>query len=182
MEKKLTVAIYSGVIPSTNFIENLIQSIATKNTFVYLFGKSKGDVKYYNKNICLFLIPTKRLKLFFFVLFQMLQLIIFSPLNFIKLFAHFINLYGDKRIYFFQWWSKVLPIVNNLPNIFHIQWAKALPEWFFLKDIFGVKIILSLRGAHINYSPLADDQLAKILSSLFPQNRLLPCCLKINST
>ena len=68
----------------------------------------------------------------------------------------------------FHWLAITLPIVNHLPDIFHIQWAKALPKWFFLKQLFGVKIVLSLRGAHINYSPLADSYLANQYSMLFP--------------
>ena len=40
---------------------------------------------------------------------------------------------------------------------------------FFLKDLFGVKIVVSLRGAHINYSPLADENLASQYCLLFPK-------------
>ena len=167
--KKLKVAIYSGAIPSTIFIENLIESIATDNTFVYLFGKAKVNINYPNKKIRLFIIPTKRIKLFLFVFFQMFRLIITSPRDFIKLVMHYLSISKTISIHFFQWWGKVLPVVNNLPNIFHIQWAKSLSDWFFLKEIFGVKIILSLRGAHINYSPLADDKLAQSYKYYFPQ-------------
>ena len=65
--------------------------------------------------------------------------------------------------------SKILPVLNHTPDIFHIQWAKSLPFWFFLKQIYGIKIILSLRGSHINYSPYADRELAKKYKTLFPK-------------
>ena len=68
-----------------------------------------------------------------------------------------------------NWWSKVLPVVNHLPDVFHIQWGKALPFWFFLKELFGVRIVLSLRGTHITYSPIADQILANQYSTLFPK-------------
>ena len=64
-------------------------------------------------------------------------------------------------IQFFQRSCRVLPpLLDNL-EILHIQWAKTLlfvPE---LIDIINCPIVLSLRGAHINYSPLADKQLAR---------------------
>jgi colanic acid/amylovoran biosynthesis glycosyltransferase len=62
-----------------------------------------------------------------------------------------------------------LPVVNQLPDIFHIQWGKALPYWFFLKELYGVRIVLSLRGTHITYSPIADQNLANQYSTLFPK-------------
>ena len=65
--------------------------------------------------------------------------------------------------------SKILPVLNHTPDIFHIQWAKSLPFWFFLKDIYGVKIVLSLRGSHINYSAYANDSLARNYNILFPK-------------
>ena len=169
MGKKLKVAIYSGSIPSTTFIENLINSISNENIIIYLFGKIDGHVKYHNKNIYLFEIPIKRISVLFFIIIQMVRLIISSPINFVKLVKYYISISKEMHIYFFQWWSKVLPVINNLPDVFHIQWAKSLSDWFFLKEIFGVKIILSLRGAHINYSPLADDCLAKSYLYYFPK-------------
>ena len=39
----------------------------------------------------------------------------------------------------------------------------------FLKEIYGIKIILSLRGSHINYSPLTDKHLAKQYNLYFPK-------------
>ena len=75
----------------------------------------------------------------------------------------------EHSVRFINWCIKVLPVVNNLPDIFHIQWAKSLNDWIFLKEIFGIKIVVSLRGAHINYSPLADKELSKKYKELFPK-------------
>ena len=41
-----------------------------------------------------------------------------------------------------------------------------MPELF---EFLDSKFILSLRGAHINYSPLADSSLAQTYSRLFPK-------------
>jgi colanic acid/amylovoran biosynthesis glycosyltransferase len=68
----------------------------------------------------------------------------------------------------FGLWKRHVPVLLHLPQIFHIQWAKAAEEWIYLKTQFGVKFILSLRGAHINYSPLADLKLANTYREIFP--------------
>lgn len=169
LDKKLRIAVYSGSIPSTPFIENLIEVVAGRNNFVYLFGKYQKSVKYKNKSIRLYTTPINHHKIFIFTIFQTMHLILKSPRRFLKLVIHYMNIRTHDSIYFFQWWSKVLPVVNHLPDIFHIQWAKNLSQWFFLKDIFDVKIILSLRGAHINYSPLADEKLFRTYRDLFPK-------------
>ncbi len=169
LDKKLRIAVYSGSIPSTPFIENLIEVVADRNNLVYLFGKFQKRVRYKNKNIRLYTTPVNQHKIFIFIIFQTIHLILKSPRKFLKLLIHYLNIRTHDGIYFFQWWSKVLPVVNHLPDIFHIQWAKNLSQWFFLKDIFDVKIILSLRGAHINYSPLADEKLLRTYRDLFPK-------------
>ena len=45
----MKVAIYSGAIPSTTFIENLIKGISKNNT-VYLFGTKNGEYNNINQN------------------------------------------------------------------------------------------------------------------------------------
>jgi colanic acid/amylovoran biosynthesis glycosyltransferase len=67
-----------------------------------------------------------------------------------------------------SWLSQVLPVLNNLPDIFHIQWGKSIESWMFLKYKFGVKIVLSLRGTHINCSPLNDENLRNVYRENFP--------------
>lgn len=69
----------------------------------------------------------------------------------------------------FVLWKRHVPVLLHIPDIFHIQWAKGTEEWLYLKQHFGIKIIVSLRGAHINYSPLADVKLAESYRRIFPQ-------------
>ena len=54
LEKKINVAIYSGVIPAPNFIENLIKLIVDEKINIYLFGNG-NSVYYKNPNIKTFL-------------------------------------------------------------------------------------------------------------------------------
>ena len=151
------------------FIENLIQSLAGEGVRVYLFGRIKSSVNYSDNNIFLFPTPNQPLLLIGFILIQIICLIFNEPRKFVKLAAYYRNFSKNESIGFLNWWGKVLPVVNHLPDIFHIQWAKALPNWFFLKDLFRVKMVVSFRGTHINYSPLADEKLAKQYLSLFPR-------------
>jgi colanic acid/amylovoran biosynthesis glycosyltransferase len=49
-----------------------------------------------------------------------------------------------------------------------VQWVKGLDEWMWVQA-FGIKLVLSLRGAHINYSPIADTKLAAMYRENFPK-------------
>lgn len=59
-------------------------------------------------------------------------------------------------------------MINNKPDIFHIQWAKTVEQHPELFDILDCKFIVSLRGAHINYSPILDINLADAYRKHFP--------------
>lgn len=60
------------------------------------------------------------------------------------------------------------PILFERPDILHIQWAKSIHNFQWVQE-FGIKLVVSLRGAHINYSPLADEQLAAVYRKAFPK-------------
>lgn len=169
MEKQLTVAIYSGSIPAPVFIENLIQALADQGVQVYLYGRKTSPVYYTSNNIHMFPTPNHWFLLVGFILWQMIFLMIATPRKFYRLVTNYRKILKNNSGGLLNWLGKVLPVVNHPPDIFHIQWAKALPNWFFLKDLFEKKMVVSLRGAHINYSPLADENLSGHYRSLFPR-------------
>ena len=166
MGKKIKLAVYSGTIPAPIFIENLVKLIADKDLNVYLFGRGKF-VDYQNPNIKSFLTPRGKLNIIIFVCSQILRLFFFHPKKLHKLIINPSIFLKSGSVFITL--SKILPVLNHTPDLFHIQWAKSLPFWFFLKEIYGIKIILSLRGSHINYSPFTDKQLAKQYNILFPK-------------
>jgi hypothetical protein len=45
--KSKTIAIYSGEIPSTTFIERLIVGLVDSGTAIYLFGKQNLNILFY---------------------------------------------------------------------------------------------------------------------------------------
>ncbi|RNC86889.1 MAG: glycosyltransferase [Winogradskyella sp.] len=159
MKRPLKIAIYSGSIPSTTFIENLIEGLAEHEVSVLLFGKKSKRVAYNNKNIKVYGDSKNRGIRLVFTLFRSLLLLIIYPKRF-SILINEIKSYSSVYVRWI-WWSRYVPVVLYIPDIFHVQWAKDLEHWLFLKRKFNKKIILSLLGSHINYSPKVDKQLAK---------------------
>lgn len=164
----MKIAIYAGAIPSTTFIEHLIKGVAASGQEVYLFGKLRKRVRYDHAHIHIYPTPDAKLRVVYFVLWNQLRLWLQSRQRFYQLTQHIRSAESASSP---RWrlWAKYLPVVLHLPDIFHIQWAKATEEWLFLKDLFGVKLVLSLRGTHINYSPIADVELAASYRRSFPR-------------
>ena len=166
---KYKVAIYSGSIPSTVFIENLIKSLSNRSIQVYIFGNESGKTPPKHSHVYYFLIPKNYLKKIYNFIKIIFFALIFKPKYFYKLLKFYFKNRGEINQSLISWLNKVVPVINNLPDIFHIQWAKSLKFWFFLNELFKTKIILSLRGAHINYSPIFDKNLANDYKVFFPR-------------
>lgn len=165
-KKRPVVAIYSGDIPSTTFIERLITGLADEGYEVVLFGKYRSRVRYVQQSIVLMgnAAGLKGVVQFFI---RLVLVGIRYPYRFkaLKKQLGFGPLSGKKE---FVVWQKYVPVLLKLPDIFHVQWAKAAEEWLFLKQVFGVKLVLSLRGTHITASPVADEALAESYRKSFP--------------
>ncbi|HEY9169191.1 MAG TPA: glycosyltransferase family 4 protein [Lutibacter sp.] len=166
MNKKINIAIYSGNIPSTTFIENLIKGISNKHE-VLLFGKLKSKLEYTSKNIHCFPTFSNKIINLGITKWRTFLLLVLYPKRFQILWTEVKSFKGLYTKY--QWWSRYAPVLLYLPDIFHIQWAKDLEKWHFLKEKLGCKIVLSLLGSHINYSPITDNKLALKYKQLFPE-------------
>lgn len=163
MNKPLKIAIYSGDIPSTTFIERLVLGLSEQGHALYLFGFKKGKTSYPSNVKVVGYKHTWFSKLLHLVRYSLL-LLVFKPndkrqLDTLLKQSHRNSLYAKVKYY---------PVLWHQPDIFHIQWAKSLSEWAWVQ-MFGMKLVLSLRGAHINYSPVADAQLAANYQALFPK-------------
>ena len=162
-KKKIRVAIYSGEIPSTTFIERLIRGLAEKGHTIFLFGEITKKVSY-GKNVVVSGYKGKINKLWQWIKWSVL-LGLFQSKDKKKLDAILKERFGH-RLRHAQ--VKAYPFLWYKPDIVHIQWAKNLEDWMWVKE-FGMKVVLSLRGAHINYSPLADPKLAQMYERNFPK-------------
>ena len=161
----MKLAIHSGEIPSSSFIEQLIIGLAEKNNKIILHGFKTKNTKYNLKNITIIGYSDYLDKIFISIKYGILLLFL-KPIFFYKLIHTCFK--KSKNGSFFNHWSKIAPFIWYQPDIFHIQWAKSLPYWYFLKSRFNIKIVVSLRGVHINYSPIIDEKLATNYRKYFP--------------
>jgi len=161
------IAIYSGDIPSTSFIERLIVALAKEGFEIFLFGKLSNHVAYDHASV---VVLGNRAGIRGVV--QTFMRLVFLRVKYPKRFSALKKYLGYGPVsgkLEFTNWQKYAPVLLNLPEIFHLQWAKAADEWVFLKELFGVKLILSLRGTHINTSPLASPALTEAYRNSFMQ-------------
>ncbi|MEO8234795.1 MAG: glycosyltransferase family 4 protein [Flavobacterium sp.] len=156
------IAIYSGEIPSTTFIERLIEGLSNNGCKILLFGLQAKKVTY-PKNVSIFSYSNKWNKLFILLKYSFL-LSIFKPREKKKLDKIICNKKRNTTLYKVKYY----PVLYHKPDIFHLQWAKSLEDWIWVRD-FGIKLILSLRGTHITISPIADEKLATQYRGLFPK-------------
>jgi colanic acid/amylovoran biosynthesis glycosyltransferase len=163
MHNQTHIAIYSGEIPSTTFIERLIKGLSNEEYKILLFGIKKHKTRY-SQWVSVIGYKSNRLsKAFHFFKYSFLLLIFKNKEKRILdclLKSQYRNTRNNKL--------KMYPVLYHKPDIFHIQWAKSIEDWIWVKD-FGIKLVLSLRGAHINYSPIADKSLANTYKKWFPE-------------
>lgn len=152
--KNKTIAIYSGGIPSTTFIERLIVGLAFSGNTIYLFGAQKKSVKY--PKIIKKFTYSNRLNKFTSLLKYTILLSVFKPSEKRKLDLIIKNQKGNTKIKKLKYY----PVLYHQPDIFHLQWAKGIEDWLWVKE-FGIQFVLSLRGTHISISPIADDALSE---------------------
>ncbi len=156
------VAIYSGVVPTTTFIERLIDGIAAQGHFVYLFGWQQKSILY-AKNVKQFTYGNKWHKLYLLFRYTILLFLFFAS-DKKKLDAIISSKKGNKK----NLKVKYYPVLYHRPDIFHLQWAKSIDDWIWVQE-FGMKIFLSLRGTHITISPKDDEKLAETYRNYFPK-------------
>jgi colanic acid/amylovoran biosynthesis glycosyltransferase len=159
---KLKIAIYSGEIPSTTFIERLIVGLSNRDCDILLFGRLKKTTTY-KSNVFVKGYKSGQIAKGMYLLYYSVLLFVFKNSDKRKLDS---ILKAESRNSMYDR-VKCYPILWNQPDIFHIQWAKGIAEWAWVKK-FGIKLVLSLRGAHINYSPIADTELASMYKKEFP--------------
>jgi len=163
-KSKPKIAIYSGEIPSTTFIERLIKGVASSGYKVYVFGSLKRKITYEDPNINVVSYSQSRIQKIFQLLKYSVLLFLFKNKGkqildvFIK--SHSKNTNAAKLKYY--------PVLWHQPDVFHIQWAKSTGDWMWLQA-FGTKIIVSLRGVHINYSPITIPEVAEMYKQNFPK-------------
>lgn len=163
LKEALKIAIYSGEIPSTTFIERLISGVGESGAEVILFGALHHQPTYRSR-VKVVGYRLTRLSKFLHLLRFTVLLSLFKRQEKKRL-DIYLNQHQSSNLY-----TKVkyYPVLWHQPDVFHIQWAKGLDDWMWVQE-FGMKLVLSLRGAHINYSPISDTALAAMYRQHFPK-------------
>jgi glycosyltransferase involved in cell wall biosynthesis len=156
------IAIYTGELPPPTFIDRLIVGLADVGHTILLFGSIQKKISYQHQNIQVIGYSGRWSKF--------LQLIKYSFLLFFlknskkKRLDNLLKV-QNRSTYFDK--MKYYPILYYQPEIFHLQWAKGIADWVWVKE-FDMKLVVSLRGAHINYTPVSEPKYAEIYKKYFP--------------
>lgn len=162
-DKKLKVVIYSGGIPSTTFIERLINGLAKRDIEIYLFGKKKAKIAY-PANVKV--LSNSDILSQIGIVLKFGMLLLFTNYAHFKIVIKQCGLIATSKKKYLDLLVKYLPVAYYKPDIFHLQWANFTHEWMWVQDI-GIKLIVSLRGSHINYSSVVDPGLADNYRKMF---------------
>ena len=162
----MKVAIFSGGIVTPTFIQRLINGLSEENITVFIFGNENGKLPNYHRNVNVISNP-KGVKGHFIFFFRFIYALLICR-NRIQQYAKYQRNWPWSSVMAYKMWQRHLPVIIYLPDIFHLQWALGTEYWIFLKKLYGVKFVVSLRGAHINYSPLFDPQLKTEYIKNFP--------------
>lgn len=156
--KPLKIAIISGEIPAPTFIERLLTGLVKNNIEILLFGKVHKRIEKRNKIRIVGLVKRYESLSSKWNLLKYKSLVsLFKPKEYKKL--RELNNHNDYESFAIIWYK---------PDLVHVQWSKSLEHYFWVQ-LFNIKLVVSLRGAHINYSPIADVQLADKYRLLFPR-------------
>ncbi|MFM7896818.1 MAG: glycosyltransferase family 4 protein, partial [Flavobacterium sp.] len=162
MAKPIKIAVYSGEIPSTTFIERLIIGLSKKGCEVYLFGYLKS-AKVYSNTIHVHGYNDNRILKFYLLLKYSILLFLFKRKEKQKLEAIIRLRYKNKPITKIKYY----PVLWHQPDVFHLQWAKSIEDWIWVQE-FGIKFVVSLRGTHISISPITNPKVLNRYQNYFP--------------
>jgi len=164
MIKKIKIAVYSGEVPSTTFIERLVNGLSNEGYTVLLFGYLKKRTSYKDSKISTITYTDHKIqKLYHLIKFSLL-LGLFKGKEKNQLDAIIAAKHKNSTL------SKIkyYPVLWYQPEVFHLQWARSIEDWIWVQD-FGIKFVVSLRGVHINYTPITHPEVGLMYQKLFPK-------------
>jgi glycosyltransferase involved in cell wall biosynthesis len=164
---KIKICIYTGITPSTTFINRLVIGLADSGVSILLHGLNKKGWEEYSNHPNIKVIGyTGKLSKFLLVCKYLTLLMVFRSKDcstlLVQLRKH-VSLSSK-----FNFLAKAAPIVWYKPDIFHVQWVKWIDYWIWLQQL-NIKVIASLRGAQINYEPQSDENLRNMYLDLLPK-------------
>ncbi len=161
MKRLKKIVIYCGELPPPTFIDRLIVGLAKENYKFYISGRKKGDL-HYPKQISVLTYSGKISQIFIVLLYTFL-LWLQRPKD-KKVLDNWIK---KKKMSPFNARLKFYPILYQRPAAVHLQWVKSISDWTWVKKL-DIKLVVSLRGAHVNYTPITNPEYAEIYQKCFP--------------
>jgi glycosyltransferase involved in cell wall biosynthesis len=161
----MKIGIHVNAIPPPEFIDRLITGLSKTEHQIWVFGtfvkktQKTNSATYFGYSLFSFLNYSKVFHLikynFLLCFFRKKE-----KKSLDKLIRFSKKLKQDQAAFY--------PILWKRPDVLHVQWSASV-EQFSWVQAFGIKLVVSFRGAHINYSPLADLKLADTYRQLFPK-------------
>lgn len=161
--EKFRVAIFAGEIPPPTFIDRLINGLAEQNTEILLTGHLRKKVLYASTNIKIVGYSGRISKLWILLKYTFL-LLLYKPKAKKKLDEWIHQNATNANLAKIRYY----PILYFQPDIFHLQWIKSISDWVWVND-FKIKLVVSLRGAHVNYTPICEPAYAHLYRENFPK-------------
>ncbi|WP_225035562.1 glycosyltransferase family 4 protein [Winogradskyella sp. SM1960] len=166
MKPPLKIAIYTGVIPNTTFIETLIAGVAKEHE-VLLFGTVKKNTSYPSKRIKIIDTPTSLYKNVPLTLWRAIKLGVKYP----KRLALALKEAKTYSTNYTKWlrFSRFVPVLLYAPDIFHLQWTSRIDRWLFLKSAYPCHIVVSLLGSQAAILPYIESEVLKRYQRCLPK-------------
>lgn len=156
----MNVTILTGSLPSATFIDAQVNAMAEDGFSVTIIGRKVGQFKYH-KNVKPIIVPDSTAQRILFILRLLLLTRFKYSFRIAGSSKGIYGLYHDLLFY--------LPIIYSKPDRIHIQWAAFIHNRDLLFDLYPNKILVSLRGAHINYTPITTPEIKESYLRLFPR-------------
>lgn len=162
----MKIAIFASEIPSTVFIENLIKGLAQRGHTIHLYGKYVKDPNYGEyKNIHIYKEPKTKVGMVLYAIRYFFILLFSNP----KKIATVLKISKtDSYLYWFYRFNFYATVLSFNADILHIQWVNAVLFIDSLVESKLIKTVVSLRGTHINVTPLYQEACKKGYIKVFP--------------
>ncbi|MCB0698568.1 MAG: glycosyltransferase family 4 protein [Chitinophagales bacterium] len=154
----MRITILPGSVPSTTFIDMLINTMADEGFDVTVVGKQTGAYNY-KSGVSTIIVPEGTTSRIFFILKMLL----------LTGFKHFGKIVGasNRLTGLFNNLLFYLPIIYSKPDKIHIQWTAFIHNRDLLFELYPNKVLVSMRGAHINYTPITTPEIKESYLRLF---------------
>jgi len=154
----MRITILSGSVPTTTFIDGLINAMAEEGFAITVIGKKTGDYNYHKK-VEVITVPDGIAERLLFII-NLLVITGFKHIG--KIISNSKGWKGMFNDFLFY-----LPIIHSKPDRIHLQWTAFIHDRDLLFELFPGKVLVSLRGAHINYTPLTTFEIRDSYLRLF---------------